>query len=450
MLKTRLAKKPNKPIITLEQLQTLLPFGSQIKELKSCELLESQGMAAKTYRLHLIYNNNLETNNNNENHNNENINNNNENNENQKLQMKERNLPSIILLKTNSSSFVMSKNAAYEKEVNFYQNILPFILQKSKKTKFLPDIYHLQWDGKTLMIFMEYLPTISDTCFFIDNFKPIKEENIAWMVLDNLKQLQKCFHSSNEDKKLVLNSDFKLSHALFILIELFFKISIEKAKLMDKEELVMKIVNSFKENFDGILDIDDVNEKNLSKEMITIIEKAKQVNQLFDIKKEMKEAVVFMLSDEIPLNILHGDFRSDNIYLNLKEKKVCFIDWQTASYGNPLFDVLSFICHSLDPEIFIDNNDNLIYRKLINDFCKDYLNENQKKKCLHAAMWFQLYSFILYANNPLFKNISESTNNNTHISKEMISLFTALVRGTKCILNIILKEMNNSVFNDIH
>jgi aminoglycoside/choline kinase family phosphotransferase len=52
-----------------------------------------------------------------------------------------------------------------------------------------------------------------------------------------------------------------------------------------------------------------------------------------------------------PRAILHGDFRSDNLFYELPDAKVAIIDWQIAGRGYGPFDVAYHLTQSVTPEV---------------------------------------------------------------------------------------------------
>ncbi|KAG2389309.1 hypothetical protein C9374_013869 [Naegleria lovaniensis] len=411
--------KPSTPIVTLEKLQQVLPFGKDISQISSCELVAKQGVVARTYRIELVHVNRDDDD-----------------------DLMKR--PDQILLKTNTRGFAAGKQAAYEKEMNMFRKVLPLLQHSwlSEKASdlnndelFAPIIYAIDYnmETKTMMIFMEYLETRDDpsqsyqlSCssrsYFGENAIPIKDKRIATSVLKKLKQLQIAFNSNilqKYGKEKLSSDDFKMEHSIYSALEFLFKIPIEKGKAMGAEAIANLFTKQFKEDLESICDMD---ESRYPEELSELVQKTRLICDKFNSEKELQQAVLYMLSGECSNQ--HCSWNNEDVNISVR-----FIDWQTCGYGNPLADVVNFICQSLDPEL-----QQTMYGTLISEFANEYMNlETELQPCLKSALWFQMYYSTTYAK--MFKNA------HANLKKEIGSLYDLLLRGSLSISNLLLRSM---------
>jgi aminoglycoside/choline kinase family phosphotransferase len=95
-----------------------------------------------------------------------------------------------------------------------------------------------------------------------------------------------------------------------------------------------------------------------------------------------------------PRTILHGDFRSDNVFYELPDAPVAFIDWQIAGRGYGPFDVAYHLTQSVTPEVrreierpALESYLRVLQRHGVNDLSFSELWESYRFNALFALVY---------------------------------------------------------------
>jgi len=256
--------------------------------------------------------------------------------------------PSSLFIKfpsqATSIKLFMNTNKNYEREIYFYNSLLP---QSPIKT---PNLYYSQYDSST-----------GDFILILEN-------------LENLKifsQFEGC--NSFEDAKLILYElakfhsywwDSKIWDSQKILFTYSVGPEISTRALISLQKLL--------EDFPDYVKAVGLDEKKL--DLIG--------ENFYLIFEQFKNA---------PFTIIHGDFKLDNIFFDVSKNQPVIVDFQLSQKGNIMFDMAKFIVYNLTPELRAAKETELV------EFYYDSLDKTKITSYLHERFIneYRLYTLIL-------------------------------------------------------
>lgn len=119
---------------------------------------------------------------------------------------------------------------------------------------------------------------------------------------------------------------------------------------------------------------------NFVKEISPANEELFTKQSILDLAKRMQNMAEFISNELSPSHkdkyatIVHGDYKSMNVFLSDKDSHPVIIDFASTGLGNPLSDVAMHITHALDPEHLVDGGEEEMvdaYINALNDALSD-------------------------------------------------------------------------------
>lgn len=102
------------------------------------------------------------------------------------------------------------------------------------------------------------------------------------------------------------------------------------------------------------------------------------------------------LIEEAPLTIAHCDFRYDNVLIHNNQMKL--VDWQCASLGCGMIDVMSLLSNSLDVVDVVENEEKILetYADVLHQSGVSWLTLTELKKYYACALWYEFKNSLAF------------------------------------------------------